>query len=154
MSYMTFSLLMQRHHKHCDEAFAAAEAAASKCDWTQAQEQCAFFVRALEDHFRAEEELLFPAFENATGMIAGPTQVMRMEHRQMRELVAAMRAALERKDEADFLGAAQTLLIMMQQHNLKEENILYPMLDRALAAQEASLAAQVNERLAASFCAV
>jgi hypothetical protein len=33
------------------------------------------------------------------------------------------------------MGNAETLLIMMQQHNVKEENVLYPMCDQHLADQ-------------------
>jgi hypothetical protein len=38
------------------------------------------------------------------------------------------------------------LLIMMQQHNLKEENILYPMCDQALAG-DADLEAMLRQAL-------
>jgi DUF438 domain-containing protein len=57
---------------------------------------------------------------------------MRGEHRQMRDLLAQMKLALDERDGEGFGGAAETLLIMMQQHNMKEENILYPMCDNAL----------------------
>ena len=41
-------------------------------------------------------------------------------------------AALGAGNTEDYLGQAETLLIMMQQHNMKEENILYPMCDQHL----------------------
>ncbi|MEW6253979.1 MAG: hemerythrin domain-containing protein, partial [Planctomycetota bacterium] len=75
---------------------------------------------------------LFPAFEERTGMRAGPTQVMRMEHAQMRELIDAMAQAVDAGDAERFLGLSETLNVLMQQHNLKEENMLYPMSDRTL----------------------
>ena len=68
-------------------------------------------------------------------MYMGPTQVMRGEHVQMRELLDAGRDALVAKDADDYSGNAETLLIMMQQHNMKEENILYPMCDQHLIDQ-------------------
>lgn len=77
---------------------------------------------------------MFPAFEAATGMTQGPTQVMRMEHRQMRGLMAQMQQAWAERDGEAFAGAAETLLILMQQHNMKEENILYPMCDQHVMA--------------------
>jgi iron-sulfur cluster repair protein YtfE (RIC family) len=76
--------------------------------------------------------MLFPAFEQASGNTMGPTRVMRLEHRQMRETLAEMDGALASGDLEDFLGQAETLLILMQQHNIKEEQILYPMCDRFL----------------------
>lgn len=81
---------------------------------------------------RDEEELLFPALEALNGP-AGPTQVMRMEHGQMRALAAQAGAALAGRDAQEFFGLAETLLLMIQQHNMKEERILYPLLDRSLA---------------------
>jgi hemerythrin-like domain-containing protein len=138
---------LQHHHKHCDELFADAEAAVAAGDWDHGQARLTGFRDDLETHFRTEEELLFPAFEAATGMTAGPTQMMRFEHAQMRDLVAQMSAALASRDAGTFAGAAETLLIMMQQHNMKEENILYPMCDRSLAAQSESLGTRLRERL-------
>jgi hemerythrin superfamily protein len=86
-------------------------------------------------HFAAEESVLFPLFEQTTGMYQGPTQVMRGEHAQMRLLLTAAASALAEQDVDDYAGNAETLLIMMQQHNVKEENVLYPMCDQHLADQ-------------------
>jgi hemerythrin-like domain-containing protein len=80
---------MFQHHKHCDEIFASAEEACANGDWVVGEKAFVLLVDQLETHFRSEEELLFPAFENATGMTSGPTEVMRGEHRQMRDLLAA-----------------------------------------------------------------
>ncbi|MDO8932640.1 MAG: hemerythrin domain-containing protein, partial [Rhodocyclaceae bacterium] len=112
---------LQQHHKHCDDLFATAEARAHALDWPACQEASEKFLGELEAHFATEEQVLFPAFEAATGMSGGPTQVMRMEHAQMRELMAQMGAALKQRDRDAFAGVADTLLIMMQQHNMKEE---------------------------------
>ncbi len=84
-------------------------------------------------------------------MYRGPTQVMRGEHVQMRQLLAAAETALAERDADDYMGNAETLLIMMQQHNVKEENVLYPMCDQHLADQLENLLpelrAQVDEHL-------
>ena len=50
----------------------------------------------------------------------------------MREVLATLAEALASGDLDDYLGQAETLLILMQQHNMKEEQMLYPMSDRAL----------------------
>ena len=91
--------------------------------------------------------MLFPAFEAATGMSGGPTQIMRMEHAQMRDLLAQMDAALQQKNRDAFAGIADTLLIMMQQHNMKEENILYPMCDNSLAGAGLDVEGALRQRL-------
>jgi iron-sulfur cluster repair protein YtfE (RIC family) len=127
---MTATAPLHQHHQHCDELFATAEAAVADQDWAAGEQALAAFITEMERHFHCEEECLFPAFEAATGMTAGPTQVMRMEHVQISELMQNMRAALNARDGDDFAGLAETLLILMQQHNMKEENILYPMCDQ------------------------
>ncbi|MBA3032612.1 MAG: hemerythrin domain-containing protein [Gammaproteobacteria bacterium] len=138
---------LRLHHKHCDDLFADAEAAAAERNWPQCQELLSRLHDAIEDHFRTEETVLFPAFEAATGMTGGPTQMMRIEHARMRELLGQMQSALSAQAADVFAGAAETLLIFMQQHNMKEENILYPMCDRSLAEQAADLAAQLRNSL-------
>ena len=126
--------IADRIETRADE-FAAAEDEVLRRDWSAAARTFATFVEDLEAHFRAEEEVLFPAYESSTGMIGGPTQVMRMEHEQMRGLVRQMKEGLAARDGSAFGGSAETLLILMQQHNMKEENILYPMCDAQLGGE-------------------
>lgn len=128
----TISQFMEDDHRHCDELFAAVENLVAAGEWQAAASAYEKFHTAMEHHLAMEEQELFPAFELASGSTMGPTQVMRMEHRQMRDLFEAMRAAIEARETEEYLGAGETLLILMQQHNMKEENILYPMTERAL----------------------
>lgn len=124
------SQFMHQDHQRCDQLFAQAEDA---LDSGSGAEELAAFLKAMETHFQMEEDLLFPPFEEATGMKgSGPTEVMRTEHQQMRGLLEQMRASLDSGNAAEALKPAETLMILMQQHNLKEENILYPMLDQQL----------------------
>jgi hemerythrin-like domain-containing protein len=101
----------------------------------------------MQAHFQAEEEVLFPAFEAATGMRAGPTQMMRYEHEQMRSLLEQWVTGCAAQDEEGCAGVAETLLMLMQQHNMKEENILYPMCDQALDAQAERIGTEMGARL-------
>ncbi|MCL6415826.1 hemerythrin domain-containing protein [Aestuariirhabdus sp. Z084] len=130
---------MSCDHRHCDELFSDAENHANAGQWEQTNQAWKIFADALEAHFRIEEEILFPAFEAASGMSGGPTAVMRMEHQQMRALLEEINTALAAQDKAQFLGGSETLMVMMQQHNMKEEQILYPMADRTLPDTEATL---------------
>jgi len=130
---------MAEHHKHCDEYFTSAEELAAKANWGEAQELSQKFVTSLDEHLRMEEEVLFPAFEEASGMTGGPTQMMRFEHTQMRELATAIQEAAASKDREAYLSASETLLVMMQQHNIKEEQVLYPMADAHLSDEVDSL---------------
>jgi hemerythrin-like domain-containing protein len=131
----TISSYMTSDHHRCDELFSQAEAAASGQDWGTIAADLQSFLDSMHHHFKMEEDVLFPAFEQSTGMSMGPTQVMRMEHVQMRELFDAMADAVKQQDRDEFLGQAETLLVMMQQHNMKEEQMLYRMADQALAGE-------------------
>ncbi|AUH50784.1 hemerythrin [Chromobacterium sp. ATCC 53434] len=121
-----------RQHRDCDARFADAEQAARAKDWPAAESAFAAMRGEMEGHFQLEEERLFPAFEQASGMRGGPTVVMRAEHAQMRQLLDGMAEALAAGDGDGFLAEADTLLILTQQHNMKEENILYPMCEQCL----------------------
>ncbi|MEN8205252.1 MAG: hemerythrin domain-containing protein [Pseudomonadota bacterium] len=129
----TIDDVMTAGHRTCDRYFAEAEAAVADEDWFRAEDAWSHFSRVLDKHFtRFEEELLFPAFEEVNGPY-GPTQMMRMEHAQIRTLEAQMRSVLSARDRQEFLGLAETLMLLIQQHNMKEEQILYPMMDQSLA---------------------
>ena len=149
----TIAELMTHDHRACDHDFARAETLAAKADWSGAAEALDAFARALNAHFDAEEQHLFPAFEAATGMTHGPTHVMRAEHRDMRDALERLQAALRAQDGDDFAGEAETLLIMMQQHNMKEENILYPMCDMRLGGERDALVNTLAIRLAPEHAA-
>ena len=120
-------------HTHCDDLFAEAENAVASNDWNSATTHFQAFYSATRLHFAREENILFPAFEAQTGMSHGPTAIMRSEHAEIRETLQGMADALANKDADTYLGLAETLLMLLRQHNMKEEQILYPMADQALA---------------------
>jgi len=140
----TISSYMERDHKRCDEFFADAEQAVAEGDWERARAGFDRFHEAIVRHFAMEEGELFPALEEAAGGPMGPTQVMRMEHDQMRGLFEEMEQALTAKEANVFLGVAETLLILMQQHNAKEEQIVYPMSAQLLASREGEVLEQMK----------
>lgn len=94
------------------------------------------FKTRLERHIGWEESILFPLFERLTGMADnGPTVVMRSEHRQIEAFLAAIDRILQGGDaEVDVDQAA--LLKVLAAHNWKEENVLYPMIDRSVSAED------------------
>ncbi len=135
----TISAALTLDHRRCDELFAAVEEAAGRDERETATQRFTEFRRAAERHFRIEEQILFPALEAATGMREGPTAVMRTEHDMMRRLFEEMAQALAQGESKRYLGQSETLLVLMQQHNLKEEQILYRLADSTLASTRAEL---------------
>jgi len=126
-------------HRACDDLFASAEVAVAQKNWDSARSLFERFQTAMAHHLTMEEDVLFPAFEARTGMRTGPTEVMRMEHAQMRGLLQEMAGAVTNADESRYLGLSETLNMLMQQHNLKEENMLYPMSDQVLGGERDAL---------------
>jgi hemerythrin-like domain-containing protein len=131
-------------HRACDALWAAVESAADGGDAAGTLTQWQAFEEATRRHLAMEEEVLFPAFERATGMTAGPTQVMRMEHERMRGLLDQMSAAARAGAFDDVLDHGDTLLMLTQQHNQKEEMMLYPLAAQNLANQWAGLLEQLE----------
>ena len=141
----TISSFLTTDHRACDEEFADMENAVASGDWDLSAEKLNKFVTDLLHHFDMEEKVMFPTFEDVTGMIQGPTMIMRMEHDQMRQLLNALQEDLEKKDKNHFFGVSESLMMLMQQHNMKEEQMLYAMADVHLA----SLVPQVIENMKA-----
>ncbi|EDN71674.1 hypothetical protein BGS_0869 [Beggiatoa sp. SS] len=57
----------------------------------------------------------------------------------MRQVFADMQNSLTQRDGEQYLGLSETLLMLMQQHNAKEEQILYPMSDQMLGGAVSSI---------------
>ncbi len=129
---MIITAYLREEHRECDTLFAKAEEAASKADWDTAGVHFREFADETLLHFKKEEEQLFPAFEAQTGNTQGPTMVMRYEHSQVRGLIERMNDAVSTKNKDAFLSLAESLMILLQQHNMKEEQMLYAMCDRLI----------------------
>ena len=126
---------MTNDHRECDDTFAAMEQKANSEGLAAATELYSKMAQEIEHHFQMEERVIFPAFEEKTGMTEGPTQMMRMEHSQMRSLIKEIGEAIEEDNKDRFFGLTETMMIMVQQHNMKEEQMLYTMLQQHLAAE-------------------
>lgn len=89
------------------------------------------FRRGLARHILWEEGLLFTRFEAKMGMPeAGPTVVMRAEHRRIEALMGQVEELLQQQKPTE---AVETeLFTLLDAHNMKEEKILYPWIDHAL----------------------
>jgi len=123
---------MRSEHRECDEIFAAAEKSVIDGNFEEAEKQFLLFADDTLRHFKKEEETLFPTFEEISGSTEGPTRIMRFEHEQVRGLIGKMAEAVEDKDSDAYLSLAESMMILLQQHNMKEEQMLYAMCDRII----------------------
>jgi iron-sulfur cluster repair protein YtfE (RIC family) len=131
----TISKFYEGDHDRLDEIFKTFQMEKTK-DLSAAQKAFSEFKTGLERHISWEEEILFPLFEERTGIEgAGPSVVMRMEHRQIKEMLAAIfQKILRRNPKCDTEEA--DLLSILSAHNMKEEGIIYPAIDRLLQSSE------------------
>nr|CAI78799.1 hypothetical protein [uncultured Campylobacterota bacterium] len=130
-------------HRKCDELFALMEDSAAK-SLESAKEICAEFIHETERHFQMEERVMFMEFENKTGMTQGPTAMMRHEHNQARNLMKQLEEACASGNKDKFFGLSETLMILLQQHNMKEEQMLYPMAQQHLSADSDRILEMMN----------
>lgn len=79
---------------------------------------------ALESHARLEDELLFSALEPHLSAQSGPLVVMRMEHDQIVNLLAAVQSA---SDLAQGCVLALQMIEVSRSHFQKEETALFRM---------------------------
>ena len=78
---------MSKDHDRLDNIFEQFKKA-SESDISSARGLFLAFKAGLEVHIAREEDILFPIFERETGMRdSGPTAVMRMEHRQIKNFL-------------------------------------------------------------------
>lgn len=120
-------------HKRCDDFFTGLEESVGRQDWKEAGIRFRLFHDALRQHMRMEEKVLFPAFEQAIRDCGGPIGMLRIEHGRIRGIIDRMSDAVGRSDTTDFLLHAETFTLLQQQHSYKEEEMLYPLLDKILS---------------------
>lgn len=115
-------------------------------EWRRAFEALEEFERALRRHMEAEEKYILPLYEERVGHVTGgDPQFFHLEHRNilrnletakegLRRLVADPKAG--RRQAHEFLKDENLLLQLLEHHDLREKNILYPLLDRKVSPEE------------------
>ena len=139
----TVSTFMSNDHDRLDALFAKF----SQAQGEDAKELFHQFRSGLQKHIVWEEKILFPAFEQKTGVQQGPTEIMRQEHLQIKELLNMIQQDVKNKN------AAQQLHELLSQHNVKEEQVLYPAIDQVTSAQEQQeLLQKIKELPKEAYC--
>jgi iron-sulfur cluster repair protein YtfE (RIC family) len=122
-------------HDRLDSLFAIFHAE-KYTEYGKAKEAFREFKTGLERHMVWEEQLLFPLWEEKTGMAdSGPTCVMRGEHRHIGERLEAILQKVQNEDPDSGIEE-QALTVLLSAHNMKEERVLYPSIDKLATDEE------------------
>ena len=133
---MTINEFMTNDHRGCDNQFAEVENAVSSGNFSVAKTMFGEFKKHLLDHFKMEEEVMFPEYCESGGGHCDPTNIMIMEHNQMKAILEDMEQSVNNEDIDGYLGLSENLMFTMQQHNMKEEQIMYNLADESLNSEE------------------
>jgi iron-sulfur cluster repair protein YtfE (RIC family) len=131
----TISAFYEQDHDRLDESFKTFQKM-KRADFPKAKEAFKTFKFGLQRHIVWEEDVLFPLWEEKTGMSeGGPTFVMRAEHRQIGQQLEAIHGKVaDQNPDSD--QEEQALLDLLGSHNMKEERVLYPAIDQLTSAEE------------------
>ncbi|NRR32480.1 hemerythrin domain-containing protein [Oxalobacteraceae bacterium] len=140
----TIGHYMERDHRACEGQYVLAESHVMHHDWAGALREFGQFRLQLERRMQREEQVLFPHLDRTSGNAASPTSLMRGEHGYLRAVLELMDAAIVAGSGNDFFTHADTLYLLMRQHNLKEENVVFPMADRLFDGQVTQLLALMD----------
>ena len=130
-AHRTITEYLAWDHDRLDGMLSNAIENAERRDWSAAAALLRDFRHGLERHIEIEEGILFPEFDQRTGMGGGgPTAVMRAEHTKIKQWLEESSRAVDAKDLDDVRRCRAGLIDVLVDHNLKEERILYPGTDR------------------------
>jgi DUF438 domain-containing protein len=124
---------LAEHHRHCDELFIAAAEAASAADWALLTARVALLREALLEHFRHEEERIFPIYEETSGE-EGATEALCAQHDDMRAALWVLATYSAGADPQRYCAEFADLRATFDVHAADEEQRMYPVFERVLGA--------------------
>lgn len=150
-------LSLRDDHKALNELFLVHQEALLAMDIPQAAARLAAYESCLRHHMEEEEQQLLPLYLKAGPRPGGPVEFFTGEHRKMLEFLTRFRDALDRLNSDTDVSGRKIIELFDQQavykhlvdhHDQREENILYPALDGATTAQQREELLGRFERLA------
>lgn len=127
---------LEDHHRQCAALFEAAGSALEGADWRALGAQMDALRTALLEHFRHEEERLFPLYEEAIGEI-GATEPLRAAHDDMRAALWVLASFSAAADPPRYGAELAALHAAFRAHAEDEEQRMYPAFERLLRAAPA-----------------
>lgn len=147
MPERTISSMFDEDHERLDVLFKSFQTL-KRTDFLKAKSAFLEFQAGLQRHVAWEEEVMFPLWEKKSGMTGGgPTIVMRNEHREIGDCLESLARKIQAQNqETD--REEETLLDLLDRHNMSEEEVLYPEMDHLISAEERETAFRAMEKIA------
>nr|WP_142248093.1 hemerythrin domain-containing protein [Alkalihalobacterium alkalinitrilicum] len=119
------------------------EAVATRESLQQLYQQVKVFVSQLEPHSEREEGILFPMLAAHIGQNMGPIAVMEYEHDQAKTYLRKFLSETEElglkvelNDIRTLANYAAQAYLILSEHFMKEENVLFPLAEQFLSPEE------------------
>jgi hemerythrin-like domain-containing protein len=133
-------------HATLNELFAVHRDHVVGLEFPQALEALERFERELRQHMEIEERVILPLYEKKVGhVLGGDPQFFYLEHKNLLKNLEAAKDRLRRviadpgsgrRQAHEFLQEESLFLGLLQHHDLREKNVLYPRLSEALTPAE------------------
>ncbi len=138
-------LSLLKTHARLTELFLSHQEALLMLDIRVARERLIEFERELWEHMQFEEERLIPLYERAGRISGGQVEFFTGEHKKMLLFLGRFKERLAHLEE-DPSGLKRAVIELfddqalfkhlVEHHDQREKNILYPMLDRVTNEEE------------------
>ena len=127
-------------HTEFDDAMVEHQRALVRGDLQAAREAFRRFSRALSHHARMEDEVVFPVYAPiGAGVVGGGLELLAAEHSKLERMIESMSSELDElvaplspETLVAWIEREQVLKHLLQHHDQRERNLVYPALDAAL----------------------
>jgi hemerythrin-like domain-containing protein len=132
-------------HERLAELFLLHQEALLMLDVDLALSRLEQFELELRSHMRVEEELLLPVYSRAGRIPGGPVEFYTGEHKRMLEFLSRFSEKLKqlknkpvslKREIIGLFDEEAMFKHLMQHHDMREQNILYPTLDKVTEEKE------------------
>jgi iron-sulfur cluster repair protein YtfE (RIC family) len=129
---MSSTDIFNEEHRTLDHHLADVEFLADRRSYVTAAKRFGEVRRHLERHLNEEEQVLFPFYVERTNDADGVVAQMRLQHTEILAALEGVAAALTAADHCAFDAEVARLGQLLRAHQVSEEQLLHPALDRLL----------------------
>ncbi len=135
---------LHHDHREFESAVYRCRNACDTADWSLVRDVFAEMALNYKNHVRAEEDVLFPAYEAHAGASSKPTASLVADHEQIFHLMDHIAQRLDENDRENLAEHFSLLYRVLRNHHEKEEEIFLPMASEALYSNKDAILAEMR----------